>query len=152
MARFLTRYLKIALDTSVFIFQVEENPKYVGLTHQLFSWLSTPRAQAVTSTITMLELLVHPHRDNDQERVDSFYALLSTYPNLEWVSTSLDIADRAAKLRAECNLKTPDAIQAATALNSNATGLISNDPAFSRVLGFETMVLDDLLKKKTKKT
>jgi predicted nucleic acid-binding protein len=93
----------------------------------------------------MLELLVHPYRDNDQERIDSFYSLLSTYPHLEWIPTTLEVADCAARLRAQYNLKTPDAIHAASALTSKATGLISNDPAFERVSELETMILDDLL-------
>jgi predicted nucleic acid-binding protein len=58
----------------------------------------------------------------------------------------LEIADRAAKLRAECSLKTPDALQAATALASKATAIISNDPAFKRVRDLEVLILDDLLK------
>jgi predicted nucleic acid-binding protein len=100
---------------------------------------------AVTSTITMLELLVHPYRKGDQERIDAFYALLSTFPHLEWISTTLEVADSAARLRAHYNLKTPDAIQAASALASKATGLISNDSAFERVSELETIILDELL-------
>jgi hypothetical protein len=42
-------------------------------------------------------------------------------------------------------MRTPDAIQAATAVQSGATGFISNDPVFQQVEGFETLVLDDLL-------
>ena len=118
----------------------------------MFSWLNASKAIAVTSTITMLELLVHPYRKGDQERIDAFYALLSTYPNLEWVATTLDVSDSAARLRAQYNLKTPDAIQAATALVSRATGLISNDPAFGRVSEFETIILDDLLHTKREGT
>ena len=94
----------------------------------------------------MLELLVQPYREKDQDRVDAFFALLSTYPNLGWIATSLDIADQASKLRAEHNLKTPDSIQAATALVSQATGLISNDPAFLRVKEVEVLIFDDLLR------
>jgi hypothetical protein len=42
-------------------------------------------------------------------------------------------------------MRTPDAIQAATAVRSSATGFISNDPIFHRVEGFEALTLDDLL-------
>jgi predicted nucleic acid-binding protein len=41
-------------------------------------------------------------------------------------------------------LKTPDALQAATAVQTRASGLITNDPAFERVESFETLVLDRL--------
>ena len=95
----------------------------------------------------MLELLVHPYRAADMDRVNAFYALLSTHPNLEWVDLTLSIADRAAHLRAKHNLKTPDAVQAATALESLATGFISNDRSFHRVGGLEVLLLDDLRSK-----
>jgi len=99
----------------------------------------------VTSTITMLEVLVQPYRLPDIDRVNEFYALLSTYPHLDWVPPGLEIADRAALLRAELHLKTPDSIQAATALVSQATGFISNDPDFRKVPGLEVVILDDLI-------
>jgi len=47
----------------------------------------------VTSTITMTELLVQSYREEDTEKVNQFYALLSTYPNLEWVAPDLEVAD-----------------------------------------------------------
>jgi len=99
----------------------------------------------VTSTITMLELLVRPYRLADIDRVNRFYAVLATFPHLEWLAPTLTIADLGARLRAEYNLKTPDALQAATALTGGATSFISNDPAFRRVAGLEVIVLDDLL-------
>jgi len=108
-------------------------------------WLEGPRAQAVTSTITMLELLVQPYRAADIDRVNKFYALLSTFPHLEWIAPSLTIADLSAQLRAEHRLRTPDALQAATAIARNATGFVSNDPAFRRVAELEVTILDDLL-------
>lgn len=54
--------------------------------------------------------------------------------------------DLGARLRAEHNLKTPDALQAATAFPSSATGLISNDPVFQRLENLEIAILDDFLK------
>jgi predicted nucleic acid-binding protein len=95
----------------------------------------------------MLELLVHPYRADDSEIVDRFYALLSTYPHLEWLPVSLTVADSAARLRATHNLKTPDAVQAATALAGNATGFISNDPAFRKVDDLDVLILDEMLKR-----
>jgi predicted nucleic acid-binding protein len=111
----------------------------------LFNWVLLPKNTAVTSTVTMLEVLVHPHRDADEERVNSFYALLSTYPHLSWVDTSLEIADRAAQIRAKFNLRTPDAIQAATAIVSGAQGFVSNDRSFCRVPDLDVLVLEDLV-------
>jgi len=141
----LRRHRRIALDTSVFIYQLEANARYLAFTDHIFSWLERPGCKAVTSTITMTELLVQPHRDFDEQRVDEFYGLLSTYPNLDWIAANLEIADLAARIRAVHRLRTPDALQAATAVHTLATGLITNDPVFQRVKTFETLVLDQLL-------
>jgi predicted nucleic acid-binding protein len=93
----------------------------------------------------MLELLVQPYRVSDIHRVNRFYALLTTYQNLDWIPPTLEQADLGARLRADHNLKTPDAIQAATALACRATGLVSNDSNLRKVAGLEVIVLDDLL-------
>jgi predicted nucleic acid-binding protein len=142
---FLRRHRRIALDTSVFIYQLEANPRYLALTDSVFSWAERAGHEAVTSTITMTELLVPSYRDKDEPRVDAFYGLLSTYPNLHWIAPDLEAADLGAKLRAQYRLRTPDALQAATAIRAHATGFVTNDPVFGRVDEFETAVLDQFL-------
>lgn len=142
---FLRRHREIALDTSVFIYQLESNARYVALTHFIFEWLERPNHTAVTSTITMTELLVRPYGQNDQLLADEYNGLLSRYPHLKWIAPSLEVADLAAQLRAKHNLRTPDAIQAATAMHAGATGLVTNDAVFKRLPGFEVIVLEELI-------
>jgi predicted nucleic acid-binding protein len=142
---FLRRHSRIALDTSVFIYQLEGNVRYLPFTDRIFTWLERPDSRAITSTITMTELLVVPYRNADERQVDEFYALLSKYPNLDWIAPNLEIADVAARLRALHRLRTPDALQAATAAHGGATGFITNDAVFERVEAFETLVLERLL-------
>lgn len=141
---FLERHSRVGLDTAVVIYTVEGNPKYFDLGHQIFSWLQS-RGSAVTSTLTMTEALVRPFRLGDMASVYKFYALLLSYPHLEWIPPNLHIADRAAQIRADHNLRTPDAIQAATALAAGVTGYITNDPVFRRIKPLEILILDDLL-------
>lgn len=143
--RFLARHRKVGLDTSISIYQVGGHPKYVELTSAVFAWLESPGGWGVTSTVTMLELLVQPYRLSDFGRVNELYLLLSRYPNLDWVEPGLEIADRAARLRAEHRLGVPDALQAATAMARQATGFISNDKAFQRVTPLDVLVLDHAL-------
>lgn len=121
------------------------HPSYLQLTDELFSWLARSGNMAVTSTICMTELLVPGYREGNRPRIDSFYSLLITCPNLVWSPATITVADLAAQLRAAHRLKTPDALQAATAMDSGASGFITNDPVFKRVEQFETAVLDDLL-------
>jgi predicted nucleic acid-binding protein len=52
---------------------------------------------------------------------------------------------QAAQLRAQYNLKTPDAIHAATAMEVGCAQFITNDDGFRRVLSLPVVVLKDLL-------
>ena len=142
---FLHSHPRVGLDTNVLIFQLEENPKYIHLVDLIFAWLERPGSHAVTSTLTMLELLVLPYRRLDSRRVGDCFAFLSTYPHLEWIAPTLEIAAHAARLRAEHHFSTPDAIQAATALTSGARGFISNAVAFKRLSGLDVLILEDFV-------
>jgi predicted nucleic acid-binding protein len=142
---FLRSHRRIALDTSVFIYQLEANSRYLALADAVFSWVERAGHEAVTSTITMTELLVPSYRDKDEHKVDAFYGLLSTYPNLQWIAPDLQTADLAAKLRAVYRLRTPDALQAATAVRAQVTGFITNDPVFARMGELETAILDQFI-------
>jgi predicted nucleic acid-binding protein len=142
---FLQRQRRIALDTSILIYHMEASPRYLVLADAVFSWIERAGHEAVTSTITMTELLVPAYREDNERRVDEFYGLLSTYPNLRWMAPDLETADMAAKMRAVYRLRTPDALQAATAVRATATGLVTNDPAFARIREFETAILDEFL-------
>jgi predicted nucleic acid-binding protein len=145
LSAFLRRHRRIAIDTSIFIYELEANERYVALADRVFAWIEQPGHTAVTSTITMTELLVQPYRESEEARVDQFYGLLTTYPHLDWIAPDLEIADMAARLRAMHRLKTPDALQAATAVRSQATGFITNDAVFERVEAFETLLFDQVL-------
>jgi predicted nucleic acid-binding protein len=145
VARFLRRHHSIALDTSCFIYQIQAHPTYVALTDAVFRWIEEPHHQAFTSTITMTELLVHGYRKDDRQKIDSFYGLLSIYPNLHWIPPDLETADAAARIRAQYKLRTPDALQAATAIRAQATGFVTNDPVFARIKELDTVVLDQVL-------
>lgn len=145
LGRYLRRHRLVALDTSIFIYQLEANERNIPLANEIFRWLENEDSRAVTSTLTMTELLAGPYRNADDQLVDEYFALLSRFPHLTWTAPDLEIADIAAKLRAQHRLRTPDALLAATALSAGATGLISNDAVFRRVPGIECLILDDLL-------
>lgn len=142
---FLRTHRRVALDACIFIYQWEANPRYSPLTDAIFYSLEQCHFVAVTSMITMTELLVHPYRKLDVLSVEEMISVLSTYPNLEWIAPHLEIAARAAKMRAQFGFETPDAMQCATAVLANATALLTNDPVFKRVPELDVMVLDNYL-------
>jgi len=140
----LKRHRRIALDTSIFIYCLEANPSYVDMAGEVFAWLERSPHTAVTSSLTMTEVLVQPYRAGNETLVNQYYGLLSLFPNLEWIAPNLSIADTAARIRAHHNLRTPDALQGATAIHRGATALLTNDPHLTRIPEVEVGVLDQL--------
>ena len=143
LAVFLKQHRSIYLDTSAVIYFVEQQPRYFPTCEELFRQIESGRAKASTSTLTLLEVLVQPYRLKKDDLVLKFYALLTTYPHLSWIPMTLNVADQAARLRAEHGLKTPDSIQAASAVAGGASGFVCNDKIFAKVGAFESFVLDD---------
>jgi predicted nucleic acid-binding protein len=141
----LRRHQRIALDTSIFIYSLDANPRYVTLAREVLAWVEQPGHTSVTSTVTMTELLAKPYATLEEHRVEEVKEFLLNYPNLEWISADLEIADLAGQFRAAYRLKTPDALQAATAVRGGATGMVTNDAIFERVPAFETLTLERLL-------
>jgi len=141
----LRPHQRIALDTSLFIYHLEGNARYSALADAVFAWLERPGHTAVASTITMTELLVVPYRNAEQHKVDAIYALLVSYPHLQWTAPDLEIADVAAQVRAKHRLKTSDALLAATAIREGATLFVTNDVVFRRLGSLVSIVLDDFL-------
>jgi predicted nucleic acid-binding protein len=135
---------RISLDTNVFIYFLEDHPRYGSWCGSLFDLIERGHNPAVTSTVTLLELLVQPYRDRQEELVQKIFALTSTYPKLEWVPLTMNLADRAAELRARYRLSTPDAIQLATAIDHKATRFYGNDRALRRVQEIECFIVDDV--------
>ncbi len=136
---------RIGLDTNVFIYFLESHPRYGSWCASLFDLVERGHNPAITSTITLLELLVQPYRDQKEDLAQKIFALTTTYPTLEWVPPTMNLADRAAELRARYRLSTPDAIQLATAINRKATRFYGNDRGLKRVREIECLIVDDLI-------
>ncbi|KAM3092917.1 type II toxin-antitoxin system VapC family toxin [Phormidesmis sp. 146-12] len=103
--------------------------------------------QVVTSTLTLTEVLVHPLRAGNIELVEQYRDIILDQESLTTVSISAEIAEVAAQLRATRNLRTPDAIQVATAIREGATFFLTNDRRLSTVPDLEVLVLNELLSK-----
>ena len=63
---------------------------------------------------------------------------ISVYP------ANIFIAENAALFRAEYNLKTPDAIQLATAKNCGVDYIITNDKEWKKISNMEIILLDEI--------
>lgn len=133
----------IGIDTMVFIYHLEDHPKFSSITEKLFEAVEKGKYTAVTSYITLIEILVKPKRDGNLKAVSDYRDLLLTFPNLRFLSADLIISDLASTLRAKHSIKTPDAIQIATAITEGATIFITNDEQLKKVNDIEIILLKE---------
>ena len=119
--------------------------KYLPIVQPFFAALDTGDFRAVTSTLTLLEVMVQPLRQGDQNLARQYREILLRSSSLRTVPLTSEIAEQAAQIRAVANLKTPDAIQLATALSSGAHVLLTNDTAMPAHSDLQILVLDRLM-------
>jgi predicted nucleic acid-binding protein len=133
----------VALDSAPLIYYVEKHPIYFRQVLPFFDALKHKEFEAITSVITITEVLVHPFHFKRLELVEIYREILLNYLRLCPVSTK--IAEIAASLRAGYHFKTPDALQVATALDQKADFFLTNDSklAHSRLSGLRILALSE---------
>ena len=98
----------VGLDTAPLIYFIEENPAYIETVQFFFEAMDRGDFLVVTSTVTLLEVLVHPLRSNNRELATEYRDILLN-SKLMTLEVSSAIAEQAAQLRAAHNIRTPDA-------------------------------------------
>ena len=98
----------------------------------------------LVSVLVLSEILVYPMKTNDLELAQKYETMLINSENFNLIIVNHDVAKKAAGLRAQYNLKTPDALHLATAIVSGADAFLTNDNGFKRVSEINILVLDEL--------
>ena len=92
-------------------------------------------------------ILVKPKKDNNVFLENRYKLILSNYPNLSIIDVDYKIADIASRLRANYNIKTPDAIILATGISMNVDYFITNDIKLKNVCSkenIEAIIIEDI--------
>ena len=136
----------VFLDTAPLIYYIEENRNYSPILNKLFLANSKGDFLFQTSVITLLEVLVYPMRANEQQLVEEYQNILCNSPSIDIIDLTIEIAIKAASLRAKYGLKTPDSIQVATALNASSDYFLTNDIRLKAISEIEILILDEIVK------
>jgi predicted nucleic acid-binding protein len=89
-----------------------------------------------------METLVFPLKQGNTVLVNDYVQLLEN-SEIQLIPIKRSVLKNAAHLRTTTNLKTPDAIHAATALSENCAVFLSNDHAFQSVPNLPVMLLNE---------
>jgi len=134
----------VALDTAVFIYFIEEHAEYLSLVEPIFTAIASGRLEGVTSALTLPETLVVPYRAGNLALAERYETLLTRSRGLRLVALESSVLRVAAQLRAKLNVKTPDALQLATALHCRASAFVTHDRKMPAVPGLRTVRLSEM--------
>lgn len=135
----------VALDSSIFVYYIEENPRYLPLIDPIFDEIAEGRLKAVTSSLTLLETLVVPLRIGNEVLARQYERFLRRSSDLRLVPINLGLLRAAAHVRAATRLKTPDALQVTSALSARAPVFITNDGRIPSLPELRVLQLNDYL-------
>jgi predicted nucleic acid-binding protein len=134
----------IFIDTAPLIYYIEENPQYLKFLQALFASYKEYGYVFVTSMITLMEVLVLPLRHKKTELAHKYESILTNSRSIKLVAIDVEITKISARLRATYPLKTPDAIQLATAIAYAADTFLTNDKQLKAVKAVNVVTLDEL--------
>ena len=140
----MTEYKKVFIDTALFIYFLEKSPLYFDKIKKYFAYCMDEGIQLVTSAVTVEEYLVHPYTKKENELIRNFKNFLE-YMEIEVVSIDTEIAEQAARIRAEfIGFKAMDSLQIATAVMTGCEAFFTNDKQLRQEKSLPCLTMDDL--------
>lgn len=131
----------VGVDTAIFIYFIEEHPKYLPLIRPLFEEADAGTRDLVASTLTLLEVLVVPYRAGNRILAERYERLLTRSRGVRLVELTHDQLRAGAQLRAATGVKTPDALQLVSALSAGCATFLTNDRRLPAVPGLRIVEL-----------
>jgi predicted nucleic acid-binding protein len=120
----------LLIDSAPIIYFLESHPKFGPRFAALFEAHAKGRFRFAVTTITVAEVLTSPFQAKAAALARRY---LSTLDSWQTVNLDKEIAEAAARLRAEFRLKLADAVQVASARAIGAAALVTHDRDFSRL-------------------
>jgi len=117
---------RIYWDTMLFVYWIEDHPRYAKLLRQSLLKMEQRGDQLCTSTFAVGEALVGPHKAGSVEAATRMLNVFRS-PFVEVIPFSLEVAEHYASIRASQSLSPPDAIHLACAAQAGVDLFLTND-------------------------
>lgn len=135
----------VYVDANCIIYSLEKITPYAERLRPIWEGAAAGSIRVVSSEVTLLETLVRPLKERNRRLEQFLLAFLLKSNEVRLVPVDVEVLLRAAAVRAETGLKTPDAIHAATALASGCKMFLTNDRDFQRVRDLQVIVLSEVV-------
>ncbi|MFA7403723.1 MAG: PIN domain-containing protein [Pelobacteraceae bacterium] len=135
--------MTLFLDENIIIYRVEAvepfNQQVLVAVQELVAL--HPHAGFAVSRLSMMECLVKPLRDQNSADIERYRGFFAS-AGLQIVEISSLVLETATLLRARHGLRTPDAIQAASAMSIKGPVMfLTGDKHFSKVPGLKVCLV-----------
>ena len=120
--------MRLYLDTAPVIYVVEQVPDF---SKKILHYIQKPDIELVVSDLTWMECRVKPLTEN-KETLLADYDKFFSQSVIEIVELSRRVLERAAHIRSQYNIKTPDAIHLGAAIISKCDIFLTNDRRLER--------------------
>jgi predicted nucleic acid-binding protein len=128
----------------LFIYHFENHEQLGPLAEPVLHAAENGACHLVTSMLTLLEMLVVPKRLGLTSLCHKYRELLDSFPNLSLQPIDREVIEIASDVRAAYNIRTPDAIQLATAIRARADLFISQDGRLKKVEAIRVVPLEKI--------
>lgn len=125
------------LDTNTLIFAVEQGNPWTATLQELFAAIDARRIHALTSELTMAEVLAKPLALGAVDLIERYEALLAPDSLIRTVPVDRPVLRIAAELQGKLRIKLADAIHVATAKQCACDFVLTNDERLGNRLGTE---------------
>ena len=138
---------RLYLDANVFIYAMEGFRPYDEIISGLFEAIQDRAVHAVTSELTLAELLVVPFRENRPDIVAKYEQMLTQQPSLAVAPVTRSVLYESAGLERVWELDYPTAIHAATASAQSCDFFLTAEKNFKLTEGIRRVLLDEIAPK-----
>ena len=135
----------VYLDTNIFVYALEGYSEYEAVLREFFDDVAKGTVKAVTSELTLAEVLVKPLMEARDDICRAFDDAIRDSSGLEVMPIAREILIEAARIRSESGVRLPDAIHLATAVLSGCDSFITNDKSISDLPGLKVVYISDLI-------
>jgi predicted nucleic acid-binding protein len=134
----------VFLDTAPLIYFIEGNSEYKSKLDKLFKYNDEAYFKFLTTSITILEVLVKPLKEENFKIADQYKNILLQAEGIDIFDITTKTSIKAAEIRAKYNFRTPDAIQLASAIEMKADFFLTNDHRLSQIKEMKVVLIKDL--------
>jgi predicted nucleic acid-binding protein len=135
---------RVYLDTNIIIYIVEGFDLHATVLKELLAALDANEIVAITSELTVAEVLVKPLKDKNETAITAYRKFLRPSAALHTSPVTRLILEAAAAMRATTNVTLADAIHLASCVSQGCDSFLTNDESLKTVASVNLKLLSDL--------